>query len=609
MSRRVIPLLTIVVLLAGCNPFRIKPEEPVSRYQPLPVRQLPPFMRGTILELTDLADAEPLPVSGFGLVVNLENTGDNTQVPTPVREYILREMVKRGFGSKLVPGFERTSPEEVLRDPRTAIVRVDAAIPPGARPGDTLDVRVSAIPSSTTSSLARGVLYRTELSVGGADPRAPGVPIAKLVLAEGPIFIPPPHTLQTQPESAAARRVLRTGWVLDGGRVTEARPLSLRLRQPERRLARAVEARIDNRFAALKESQRDRVARALDEAIIRITIPPGFRGSWEHFARLVQHLYFDSSPEFIEAKARELAEIAVTPDAPLENISFLLEGLGPAALPHIVPLLTHERPEVCYAAARAAAYLGDAAASRVLAQMAAEPGHPFRLNAIRTLGYLPPSPWISGMIKKLLDSEDTAIRVAAYNMLASQKDPLILSRVVNERFILDVVPCGGSPLIYASTSGLPRIALIGPRPTVDPPFSFTAFDNRLTLLANAGERSARIFYRYGDGREPARSNSNLDLAEIIARLGGDEAARGQFDFHYGDVVAVLQAMSERQQIVARVGGKAVPAQFVLQNAPEAPAPGENRPLADSSRPPGEGAAVDVAGVPTDSAPPEETRPN
>lgn len=611
--RRIVAALAAALVagsFAGCvNPFKMKPEKPVVRYTALPPRNMPEYLRGTIYERVDLMDVQPQLVSGFGLVVNLDNTGDNQQVPTAVREYMIREMIKRGFGSKLTPGFETTSPEQVLRDPRTAIVRVDAVVPPGARRGESVDVRVTAIPTSATSSVARGELYRTDLQVGGANPGAPGVRLADMVMAQGPIFIDPAFLLAPDPSDPVVKNGLRQGWVLDGGNVSESRPLMLRLRSPERRLARGIEARIENRFASLRESQTDRTAAAQDEAIIRVSIPRRFNGDWEHFSGLMTHLFFDVSPEFVQAKARELAAAAELPDAPLMNISYAMEGLGQGALPHIVPLMTHARPDVAFAAARAAAFLGDPAAPSVLAQIAATKEHPFRINAVKTLGYLPPSPAGNALLRKLLDADEMLVRVEAYTVLVRQKDPSIYSRIVNERFVLDVVPSGGKPLVYATRSGLPRIALIGPRPSVDRPFNLTTFDNRLTLVGNNENSNVTIFYRPGDDREATKVISRPDLAEILARLGGDETARGKLEFCYADVVAVLAVMGQNQQIASFEGGNKLAATFVLQGTEalqesilDAPAG------ADQERPAGDGAqptaAVPTGAIAEPAAPPE-----
>src|SRR5690606_28793989 len=163
----------IAIGAAGCGKGRAKPPadgKPVvqSVYPVLPpAENLPDFMKGTLFELAVTMDTEPLVVSGYGLVAELRNTGDTT-VPMVVREYILRDMLKRR-----IPRAER-----ILDDKRVAIVQVEAVMPPGIRRGEQFDVQVSAIAGSFVTSLAHGRLFQCELSEGGANQLSPGNPVA-----------------------------------------------------------------------------------------------------------------------------------------------------------------------------------------------------------------------------------------------------------------------------------------------------------------------------------------------------------------------------------------------------------------------------------------------
>src|SRR5207248_6510188 len=147
----------------------------------------------------------------------------------------------------------------------------------------------------------------------------------------------------------------------DGGVALEFRPLMLRLRAPQRSMARAIEALIDQRFASLKSYKEDKIVAAKDEGVILVQLPASYNGDWEHFAGVMTHLYLDTRPEVLALRAQRLAEEAVKPDAKLEDISYCWEGLDKAALPAITPLLSHSNPDVQFAAARAAAYIEDSA--------------------------------------------------------------------------------------------------------------------------------------------------------------------------------------------------------------------------------------------------------
>ena len=115
-----------------------------------------------------------------------------------------------------------------------------------------------------------------------------------------------------------------------------------------------------------------------------------------------------------------LVEEAKKPDALLEDISYCWEGIGPPALSFIAPLLTDSRPDVAFAAARAAAFIGDptGAANVALLSMARDSNNPFQLNAIEALGGLTPSASVNQMLRELLDSDKTLVRIEAYKVLA-----------------------------------------------------------------------------------------------------------------------------------------------------------------------------------------------
>ncbi|WP_428937042.1 flagellar basal body P-ring protein FlgI [Fontivita pretiosa] len=564
--RRVLIILCaclIVPIGLGCGGKKKKVDPAgklTSRYQSLPPKQVPAFLKDSIIERCDLSNIEPFPVSGFGLVANLHDTGD-CFAGTAVREYIRTLAVKHGFGSK-VRGLDNIQPEDILRDPSFAIVRVDALIPPGARKYQRLDVLVSALEGNNTTSLAHGDLYRTDLKVNGANMQAPGYAIDVWATAEGSIFVNPAYVLSGPTSDPEVRLSLRKGTIPDGGVCLMDRALVLRLRQPQLSMARAIEYRLDQAFQDLS------VAAAKDEAIILLYMPEKYGTDWAHFAGVVTHTFLNPTPDFAVAKAKQLAEEAVKPDAPLLDISYCWEALGPMAVPFIAPLMTHEKPEVAYAAARAAACVGDLAAQTVLMEIAKRNDHPFQIEAVQTLGKLPSSPVINQMLRTLLDARQTLVRLEAYRALASHGDSSILSRPVNNKFMLDIVSSQGPPILYASRSGMPRIAVIGNRPAVAMPAFFTAMDHRFSMASATDRQLLNLFYRGPKLRSPISVISSPDLVELIERLGGNGAPGEQrLDFDYCVVVALLQAMAEQKQLVAVYQGQRVPMTFVLQESP------------------------------------------
>ncbi len=577
----------LACVTAGCEDDN-KPK-PVARptYPDLGAKKgpyYPEFLDGTIDQYTELRNTGPLVVTGFGLVVNADPLPNskiapgNQIYPTAVREYMLREMLKHRVGSVNQPGWENISPSKMLADPRNSIVLVQGLIPPGARGGTTMDIQIRALQASTTVSLSRGWLYQTDLAPGGGNIRAPGVAINIMGKAEGQVFVNPTLALNSTAGTEGQRASLREGVILDGGYIAKDRPLVLQLRTPQLSLARAIQRRIEQRFPA-PPGQRTN-ASAKDEGLVEVFVPDDYGNDWEHFAGVMRYLYLNTNNN--AAKMRELVNAALKPDAPLQDISYCWEGFGKDIINYIQPLFVNPNDDIAFAAARAAAFVGDISAQDVLMAIAQKPHNRFQLNAVQVLGALPPSIQINSKVRTLLDSPDVLVRVEAYRMLASHHDSSIFTRVIakgNEKFVLDIVPSKGPPLIYASRSGQPRIAIIGAKPSLLLPLLYSAMDNRLTITSAPQEGLITIFYRGTEFPRPVQILSRPDLGEVISRLGGEGPLEDvKLDFGYCDVVGMLQSLSDSHKLVATYQGKQVDTTFVLQKLTRTPDDIENAPL-------------------------------
>ncbi|MFI5380973.1 MAG: flagellar basal body P-ring protein FlgI [Tepidisphaerales bacterium] len=539
----------LVLPVAGCVDEAPKKVELKPVHEKLPPKQVPEYLKGTVFALADSSNKEPYLVSGYGLVVGLAGTGNSRGTPLAVRNYMVDEMVRHGFGS-LNMGLGKMQPERILADPSTAIVEVYGLIPPGARQGQPVDVYVQSATGSETRSLARGRLYLSGLYVNGADPLNPTGKINAYIKAQGPVFVNPGYLGDAAQSTSAARASLRNGAILGGGVCMRDRPIWLRVRDPQLSIARAIEFRINQRFESRE------TARTQDEGIVWAFVPKSFNGDWEHFLGIAMHLYLNGSTGFAAAKARELAAEAVKPDAKLLNISYAWEGLADEALPFIRPLYTHPSPGVAYAAARAGACLKDAAGAEAILEIARTDGHPFQINAVKTIGFLEPSTRVDHMLTELLSVNNALVRVEAYKILVDHGAPAILARSVGDQFMVDRVFCDGPPLIYASRSGLPRIALFGKDMNIPLPLMFSAMDDKLTISTNKDQRTLVVFDRTNDRLAAGQSIvSRADILDLATRLGasGDEGLK----FAYSDVVGVLRKLSEK---------KAIAASFMLQDA-------------------------------------------
>jgi flagellar P-ring protein precursor FlgI len=109
-----------------------------------------------IKEVASVAGVRSNPLTGYGLVVGLDGTGDQT-TQAPFTGQSLTAMLQQ-FGVLL--------PQGVTMQPRNiAAVMVTASLPPFAQPGQQLDINVSSI--GNAKSLRGGTLIATPLR--GAD--------------------------------------------------------------------------------------------------------------------------------------------------------------------------------------------------------------------------------------------------------------------------------------------------------------------------------------------------------------------------------------------------------------------------------------------------------
>src|SRR5436309_3436406 len=82
----------LAVSVNGCH--KAKPTVIKYKYSDLPDKTIPDVLKDSIFARTDLQNIEGQPITGYGLVVNLNGSGQGPY-PTAVREFMIKEMVKR----------------------------------------------------------------------------------------------------------------------------------------------------------------------------------------------------------------------------------------------------------------------------------------------------------------------------------------------------------------------------------------------------------------------------------------------------------------------------------------------------------------------------------
>ena len=551
--------------LAGSCTKTIAPSKPAPANPGLsPDTKLPDYLRDTIRYHAILTNTAPLEVSSYGLVVDLRHTG-NCDCPGAVRDWMTKEMLRHAMGTMRIPGYRNMQPEQVLSDDRAAIVVVEALVPPGARKGDRSDAIVKAIPGNKTTSLSAGLLYVCSLRRDGANPYNPGGSVNEFAAAQGRLLVDPDIAIEKATPNPKVTQSLRTAIIPGGAFLTLDREIILRLREPSYKVAGAIQTRIQEFF------QDKTVVKAQDDSQLFLYMPARFHGNWEHFAGIIKNLYLNGSPEFLENRAKVLAKEAVKPNAYLEDISYCLEGMGSIALPALYDLMASRDEDVCFAAARAAAFIGDRLAQETLLNIARSKGHPNRLAALEVLGELPSTPFIQSHLANLLSDPQPEVRIAAYSALVKSGDLHILSQPISSEldpenaFWLDCVDCSGPPLVYVTRVGEPRVAIFGHQVAMNLPAYFTAFDTHLTVSTSAEHpRRLDIYWRPADASQPVvQETSSAQLLDLIGHLGG--MGRKGLHFTFGEVVAMLQSMVVSDKLSGVAPGRA---QFCLQELPD-----------------------------------------
>jgi len=206
-----------------------------------------------IKELASVQGARSNPLVGYGLVVGLDGTGDQT-TSTPFTAQSIAAMLQQ-MGVTVPPGAS-------MQLKNVAAVLVTAQLPPFAQPGQTLDVNVSSL--GNAKSLRGGTLIATPLK--GADGQV-------YALAQGNLIVGGAGA------SAGGSKVqinhLSAGRVPEGATVERAVPtplnqgeyLQLDLNANDFGTAREVAKAINTKMG-------EGVAQALDGRVIRVRMPP-----------------------------------------------------------------------------------------------------------------------------------------------------------------------------------------------------------------------------------------------------------------------------------------------------------------------------------------------
>jgi len=502
-------------------------------------------VRDTIAPLVTIQGLRSNQVRGFGLVVDLIDTGGRDG-PEEVKNYLRKEMRRRDSG-------DVSASYPMLNSRDSVMVELTGYISAGAQKGDRFDVVVQALGSDATS-LVGGRLVLGELKVYAATPS--GVLSGKtLAIAEGPVFVTPFDRVGRPTEKVDLRR----GMVLGGGVVKESRRLRLVLNEPSPSRAQRIERRLNGRYGG-----EEPVVEGTTAGILELKIPREFDGRRRYFLERALRTTVNGDPGFLERRKKDLIEEWRGPEADGDAVGLAMEAIGPIVLPDLRRLYTDESAEVRFFAARTGVRLEDREALPVLARIAGDAESPFREQAIDALGWTVKLYGAGEELHKLLSDSDNDIRIEAYKALRRRRHPAIETKVLDrDNLILDVLDSYGPFLIYVQRQQTPRIAVFGRSLACLPPVMFPGNRDdgrRFITQLSAQPDDKTLTFKYKNkrnGRVSPNLAAPLGVVELIEYLGDtpqkrDDGERVGYAVPYSEIVDILSTFVRTKSLAAEL---------------------------------------------------------
>jgi hypothetical protein len=501
----------------------------------------------TVGDVTDVGNAEPISVGGVGLVVDLDDTGGDCAHDS-YRELLERHLKLEGVRKV----------QDVLSDPRNAMVIVTGKILPGTRKGDPIDLQVSLPPHSKATSLRGGYLRECMLfnyeAAHKLDPRYGGpnnlIMGNKLVKASGLVLV----GLDGE-ENGTEKK----GRISGGGKCLISPALTLKLHPDQQfvRIAGLVAERINQSFQSSASSgPEEALAKVRDNVAILLRVPSQYRFNLPRFLRVVRLVPLN---EGVEAKAADetnprtyrqrLSEDLLDP-ARTVTAALRLEALGERSIPALKKGLESQHPLVRFCSAEAIAYLGNTACADMLAE-AAKNEPVFRAFALTALASLDEGISRVKLGELLATASADETRYGAFVALRAMRDedvPGVKGEVLNDSFTLHRVAPDTEPLVHVTGTRRSEVVLFGKDAVLKPPFSFLAGDFTIAAGEYDGRCTISRIPLRGAKRQRQASLKLEDVLRTVADLGGS----------YPEVLDLLQQVHDCECLNCPVRCDALP---------------------------------------------------
>ena len=550
MMRRVISLLVVLFLVAGCSLwFNHKKGQSLLE----PVETKTPRLVGDLAVSYGL---HPITVEAIGLVTGLNGTGSDP-LPSPERQFLMAEMQRRGV----------QNPNRVLASKNTALVMVRGYLRPGIQKGESFDVEVRVPSRSETTSLRGGTLLEVPLRemmvLRGA--LREGHVLAK---AAGPVLVDPSADLEKDPVYATRGRIL------GGGIADRSRTLGLVLKPDHQSVMNSarIETAINRRFYVIRQGVQEGVAKAKTNEYVEVRLHPRYKNNISRYMAVVRSIPLrDTEQERIQ-RLRDLETELLNP-ATSEQASLQLEAIGQPAVETLQKGLSHADPAVRFYSAEALAYLDCPDAAAVLGEIARnEPA--FRVYALAALSTLNDLETVE-ILRELLASSSAETRYGAFRALIelNPNDSAVVGEKLNDQFWYHVVRVGGPPMVHVTRNRRAEVVLFGSEITVKSPFAIDAGHRIIVTSQEPGKVTVAKFAVNDADQKRFVSNKLDEIIRAVAELGGT----------YPDVVQMLQEAKAAGVLEARFEVEAVPETGRKYRGPaeDEPGPEETAPIANA----------------------------
>lgn len=224
-----------------------------------------------IMDITHVKGVRDNQVIGYGVVVGLPGTGDNSR-----STQITNKMLLLNLGTVI-------EQENFIQKGSTAAVIVTATIPPFAKNGDRIDVTVSTL--ADAKSLEGGVLVQTILKAPNGE---------AIAVAQGPVSV---AGVNAKAGGSSTRTTITTTGRIPGGAIMErdmvtdigdTDTVTLSLDNADYTLVSRIAQTISSIVAP---------ARALDGTSVQVTIPEQFRDDRVGFLSIIENLEVNPTME------------------------------------------------------------------------------------------------------------------------------------------------------------------------------------------------------------------------------------------------------------------------------------------------------------------------